>query len=64
MMPSTQIKLHPSLKGLNSKPKKQTQEEMEQEDSGKKMKKRAKLAVPAREQSLRYDAIIWLTSLC
>jgi hypothetical protein len=46
------------LEGVNSKSKKRTQEEMEQEDgSGKKMKKRAKIAVPAREQSLRYDAL-------
>jgi hypothetical protein len=45
-----------NVKTTNSKSKKRTQREMEQEeDSGKQMK-RAKLAVPAREQSLRYDA--------
>jgi len=44
----------------NSKSKKRTQKEMEQEGNGKQMKKRAKIAVPAREQSLRYDAIIVL----
>ena len=33
---------------------------MEQEDSGKKMKKRAKIPVPAREQSLRYGRCHYL----
>ena len=51
------------LEGVNSKPKKRTQEEMEQEDSGKKMKKRAKIAVPAREQSLRYGRCHYLAHI-
>jgi len=49
----------PSQQGVkvtstNSKCKKRTHEEAEQEDRGKQTKKRAKITIPAREQSLRY----------
>ena len=57
----------PSQQGVNAtttNSRKRTQKEMEQEGNGKQMKKRAKIAVPAREQSLWYDVIITVLQLC
>ena len=59
----------PSQQGVNAtttNSRKRTQKEMEQEleGNGKQMKKRAKIAVPACEQSLRYDVIITVLQLC
>jgi hypothetical protein len=49
----------------NSQSKKRMETETEKEGSGKQTKKRAKIAIPAREQSLRYDAALSLGSwLC
>ena len=62
----------PSQQGVNvtstnSNSKKRTQKETEQEeDSGKQTKKRAKITIPAREQSLRYtmSSMIIVSRLC